>query len=231
MIIDENWFLTLINQWLSLVSNHNLSQLLSVTCLFYLDPPLPLPLDPLELLNFSACYFHVCNFPFIDQGWLPQKFYDKDEGISRSMTFESYKLYWTTVTPARVAKFTHWVISYKSWLSWPSLLLHAKRERETCYYRLHFRHLHGCTVWLDWDVVITPLVSTRITIQMRNIRVGGEKDEKLVLEMNIPCSVEDIIHKPTEEFQDILSRHSVSEEAMKVCRDIRRRGKNKVRPQ
>ena len=72
MIIDENWFLTLINQWLSLVSNHNLSQLLSVTCWFYLDPPLPLPLDPLELLNFSACYFHVCNFPFIDQGWLPK---------------------------------------------------------------------------------------------------------------------------------------------------------------
>ena len=55
------------------------------------------------------------------------------------------------------------------------------------------------------------------------------RDEKLVLEMNIPCSVEDIIHKPMEEFNDILSRHSVSEEVINICRDIRRRGKNKVR--
>ena len=57
------------------------------------------------------------------------------------------------------------------------------------------------------------------------------RDEKLVLEMNIPCSVEDIIHKPMEEFNDILSRHSVSEEVINICRDIRRRGKNKVGPQ
>ena len=54
------------------------------------------------------------------------------------------------------------------------------------------------------------------------------RDEKLVQEMNIPCSVEDIIHKPMEEFNDILSRFSVSEEVINVCRDIRRRGKNKV---
>ena len=54
------------------------------------------------------------------------------------------------------------------------------------------------------------------------------RDEKLVQEMNIPCSVEEIISKPMEEFNDLLSRHSVSEEVINVCRDIRRRGKNKV---
>ena len=32
-----------------------------------------------------------------------------------------------------------------------------------------------------------------------------------------------------EEFNDILSKHSVSEEIINICRDIRRRGKNKVR--
>ena len=42
-------------------------------------------------------------------------------------------------------------------------------------------------------------------------------------------SVEEIIHKPMEEFNDILSKHSVSEEIINVCRDIRRRGKNKVK--
>ena len=40
--------------------------------------------------------------------------------------------------------------------------------------------------------------------------------------------MEEIIHKPMEEFNDILSKHSVSEEIINICRDIRRRGKNKV---
>ena len=48
------------------------------------------------------------------------------------------------------------------------------------------------------------------------------------MEMNIPFTVEDIINKPMEEFNDILSKNGVSEEIINVCRDIRRRGKNKV---
>ena len=34
--------------------------------------------------------------------------------------------------------------------------------------------------------------------------------------MNIPCTVEDIIHKPMEEFNDILSRFSVTEEVINI---------------
>merc|ERR1719347_1456455 len=49
--------------------------------------------------------------------------------------------------------------------------------------------------------------------------------------MNIPCSVEDIIHRPMEEFNDILTRCSVTEETINICRDIRRRGKNKIAAQ
>ena len=41
-------------------------------------------------------------------------------------------------------------------------------------------------------------------------------------------SVDEIIHKPMEEFNDILCKHSVSEDIINICRDIRRRGKNKV---
>ena len=48
------------------------------------------------------------------------------------------------------------------------------------------------------------------------------------MEMNIPFTVEEIINKPMEEFNDILSKNGVSEEIINVCRDIRRRGKNKV---
>ena len=57
---------------------------------------------------------------------------------------------------------------------------------------------------------------------------GLSRDQKLVMEMNIPFTVDEIINKPMEEFNDILSKHSVSEEIINVCRDIRRRGKNKV---
>jgi len=57
------------------------------------------------------------------------------------------------------------------------------------------------------------------------------RDEKLVMEMQIPFTVEEIIHKPMEEFNDILSKHSVSEDIINICRDIRRRGKNKIAAQ
>ena len=39
----------------------------------------------------------------------------------------------------------------------------------------------------------------------------------------------EIINKPMEEFNDFLSSQAVSEGQINICRDIRRRGKNKVR--
>ena len=44
----------------------------------------------------------------------------------------------------------------------------------------------------------------------------------------IPCS--EIINLPMDEFNDLLSKHELTEEQLTLCRDIRRRGKNKVRP-
>ena len=46
--------------------------------------------------------------------------------------------------------------------------------------------------------------------------------------MKIPLTVVEIIHKSMEEFNDLLSSQDVREEQMNICRDIRRRGKNKV---
>merc|ERR1711973_278096 len=58
------------------------------------------------------------------------------------------------------------------------------------------------------------------------------KDEKLAREAGIKLQIKaEIIHKPMEEFNDILSKHSVSEEVINICRDIRRRGKNKIAAQ
>ena len=95
---------------------------------------------------------------------------------------------------------------------------------------------------------MTNLLQTSIFIEDESVEGSMSsmtRDEKLVMEMQIPFtgevlatlmntkyewfSVDEIIHKPMEEFNDILSKHSVSEEIINICRDIRRRGKNKVR--
>jgi hypothetical protein len=55
------------------------------------------------------------------------------------------------------------------------------------------------------------------------------RDERLVKEMRIPLTVREIIEKPMEEFNDLLTRKDITEEQINICRDIRRRGKNKVR--
>ena len=44
----------------------------------------------------------------------------------------------------------------------------------------------------------------------------------------LPISVMDIIQLPMDEFNDLLSKHELTEEQLTLCRDIRRRGKNKV---
>jgi hypothetical protein len=55
------------------------------------------------------------------------------------------------------------------------------------------------------------------------------RDERLVKDMRIPLTVKEIIEKPMEEFNDLLTRKDINEEQINICRDIRRRGKNKVR--
>ena len=55
------------------------------------------------------------------------------------------------------------------------------------------------------------------------------RDDRLVEEMRIPLTVGEIIQKPMEEFNDLLTSKDITEEEINICRDIRRRGKNKVR--
>ena len=54
------------------------------------------------------------------------------------------------------------------------------------------------------------------------------KDEKVAKNLNIPYSVKFIIKCSMEEFNDILNNKSLHNEQISLCRDIRRRGKNKV---
>ena len=54
------------------------------------------------------------------------------------------------------------------------------------------------------------------------------RDERRALALSLPVGVLDIINLPMDEFNDLLSKHELSEEQLTLCRDIRRRGKNKV---
>jgi hypothetical protein len=47
--------------------------------------------------------------------------------------------------------------------------------------------------------------------------------------MGLPITCNDIINLPMDEFNDLLSKHELTEEQLTLCRDIRRRGKNKVK--
>jgi len=55
------------------------------------------------------------------------------------------------------------------------------------------------------------------------------RDERKAMGLPIPCS--EIINLPMDEFNDLLSKHELTEEQLTLCRDIRRRGKNKVAAQ
>ena len=55
------------------------------------------------------------------------------------------------------------------------------------------------------------------------------RDERRALALSLPISCHDIINLPMDEFNDLLSKHELSEEQLTLCRDIRRRGKNKVK--
>eukprot|EP00092_Neocalanus_flemingeri_P013056 GFUD01014070.1.p1 GENE.GFUD01014070.1~~GFUD01014070.1.p1 ORF type:complete len:372 (+),score=131.29 GFUD01014070.1:128-1117(+) len=57
------------------------------------------------------------------------------------------------------------------------------------------------------------------------------KEERLLVERKIHLTVAEIIYSPMEQFNDLLASQAVSEEETHICRDIRRRGKNKIAAQ
>lgn len=57
------------------------------------------------------------------------------------------------------------------------------------------------------------------------------RDQKRAVELNIPFTVDEIVETQVEEFNELLSRHKLTEGQLQLIRDIRRRGKNKVAAQ
>lgn len=71
--------------------------------------------------------------------------------------------------------------------------------------------------------------SRHSSLQSEAARIS--KDEKIAREAGINFSIDQIVGLPMDEFNDLLSRHELNEEQLNICRDIRRRGKNKVAAQ
>uniref|UniRef100_A0A8C5M5T6 Nuclear factor, erythroid 2 n=1 Tax=Leptobrachium leishanense TaxID=445787 RepID=A0A8C5M5T6_9ANUR len=57
------------------------------------------------------------------------------------------------------------------------------------------------------------------------------RDERRAAAMNIPFPTERIVNLPVEDFNDLLSRFTLTEPQLALVKDIRRRGKNKVAAQ
>jgi len=57
------------------------------------------------------------------------------------------------------------------------------------------------------------------------------RDERKAQALGLPIPCAEIINLPMDEFNDLLSKHELTEEQLTLCRDIRRRGKNKVAAQ
>jgi hypothetical protein len=56
------------------------------------------------------------------------------------------------------------------------------------------------------------------------------RDDQLLGELGVPFSAEYIINSAPEEFLLLQKRFILTRQQLALCKDIRRRGKNKVRP-
>ncbi|KAG7258297.1 hypothetical protein CRUP_002592 [Coryphaenoides rupestris] len=67
--------------------------------------------------------------------------------------------------------------------------------------------------------------------QKRGSEVRLSRDEQRARALQIPFTVNLIINLPVDDFNELMSKHQLSEAQLALVRDIRRRGKNKVAAQ
>lgn len=67
----------------------------------------------------------------------------------------------------------------------------------------------------------------------KEVGVSGAltRDERRAVALQIPFQLDKIVNLPVDDFNELLSRHALSDSQLTLVRDIRRRGKNKVAAQ
>ena len=92
----------------------------------------------------------------------------------------------------------------------------------------------------EWPQAAPRTVTKLVPYRLKRIQPEEEaapppqrfsRDEKAARQLNIPYSVNFLINCGMEEFTDLINGKTLSNEQMNLCRDIRKRGKNKVRRQ
>lgn len=91
-------------------------------------------------------------------------------------------------------------------------------------------HYHMVTT-LTQSFMEHSMCETQPYIPSRTQELVCSRDERKAIAMQIPFPIERIINLPVEEFNELLSRYTLTESQLALVRDIRRRGKNKVAAQ
>lgn len=92
----------------------------------------------------------------------------------------------------------------------------------------HIRHNHSYPLQPGQE----PREYKKYTISDKPKQKGPHcRDKKRLEDLKVPLTMDEIVDSPVEEFNEMLTRHKLSESQLQLIRDIRRRGKNKVAAQ
>lgn len=84
---------------------------------------------------------------------------------------------------------------------------------------------------LTQPVMENNVCETQTYFASRTQELVCSRDERRAVAMQIPFPTDRIVNLPVEDFNELLSRYTLTESQMALVRDIRRRGKNKVAAQ
>ncbi|XP_077155900.1 transcription factor NF-E2 45 kDa subunit [Ranitomeya variabilis] len=79
--------------------------------------------------------------------------------------------------------------------------------------------------------IMENLGETQTYFASRTQELVCSRDERRAAAMQIPFPTDRIVNLPVEDFNELLSRYTLTESQLALARDIRRRGKNKVAAQ
>lgn len=91
-----------------------------------------------------------------------------------------------------------------------------------------YQNQHHIATNLSLSFMEHELCETQPYITSQTQELVCSRDERRAVAMQIPFPIERIINLPVENFNELLSRYTLTESQMALVKDIRRRGKNKV---
>ncbi|XP_021545476.1 nuclear factor erythroid 2-related factor 3 isoform X1 [Neomonachus schauinslandi] len=122
----------------------------------------------------------------------------------------------------------------------PSKLCHMDHRSDTGFHGdLAFQHIyHNHTYHLQPSALDSTSrsfswhgKSQKISKYLNDTDRNLSRDERRAKALHIPFSVDEIVRMPVDSFNNMLSRHYLTDLQVSLIRDIRRRGKNKVAAQ